>query len=220
MDHLEFILRPHTLPVADSNPLPPDLERRSTFNGSFHYKSLSIPSVLNTENIIPADDTSQRRLDQFPAKVNSDKLVFMPDFRALLAADGYHLSPDLKEQSNLSPPFTYKLIPDTPVLDKEIKTPAYGMSQRRLDQFSVKENNDKLVYMPDFRALLTADRYPLSPHRIEQSNLSPPFTYKSIPDPPVLDKEIKFPADNTSQRRLDQNPCLDYSCSHQLCRSA
>ena len=217
MDHLEFMLSPHTLPVADSNPLPPELERRSTFNGSFHYKSLSIPSVLNTENIFPADDTSQRRLDQFPAKVNSDKLVFMPDFRALLAADGYPLSPDLKKQSNLSPPFTYKSIPDTPVLDKEIKTPAYGMSQRRLDQFSAKENNDKLVYMPDFRALLTADRYPLSPHLIEQSNLSPPFTYKLIPDPPVLDKEIKFPADNTSQRRLDQMPIKTVTSPGEAC---
>lgn len=120
MDNHEFIQSLHTLPVSDSNPQPPNLERRSTFNGSLPYKSLSTPSVLNTESIIPVDDTSQRRLDQIPVKVNSDELVFMPDFRTLLTADSYPLSPDLIEQSNLSPPFAYKLIPDPPVLESSM----------------------------------------------------------------------------------------------------
>ena len=52
-----------------SYPLFPDLEMESTVFGTSVYNLQSNPPVLNNGSIIPTDDTSQRRMDQFSIKL-------------------------------------------------------------------------------------------------------------------------------------------------------
>ena len=50
-------------------PLFPDLEMKPTVFGTSVYNLQSAPPVLNNGSTIPADDTSQRRMDQFSIKL-------------------------------------------------------------------------------------------------------------------------------------------------------
>ena len=64
---------------CDSRLLFPDLEMRPTFFGTSVFNLQSDPPVLNNESGIPADDTSQRRMDQFSIKLvpTSSDVCFM-----------------------------------------------------------------------------------------------------------------------------------------------
>ena len=64
---------------CDSRLLFPDLEMRPTFFGTSVFNLQSDPPVLNNESGFPADDTSQRRMDQFSIKLvpTSSDVCFM-----------------------------------------------------------------------------------------------------------------------------------------------
>ena len=78
----------------------------------------------------------------------------------------------------------------------------------------ITENN---IYLPDFQALLAADVAPLSFDLDEQSTCPSSFTYKALLSPPVLPKCIKTPADDKTQRRLDQFSIKPVTASGDAC---
>ena len=68
--------------------------------------------------------------------------------------------------------------------------------------------------MPDFQDLLAADVAPLS---FDLSTCPSSFTYKALLSPPVLPKCIKTPADDKTQRRLDQFSIKPATASGDAC---
>lgn len=86
---------------------------------------------------------------------------------------------------------------------------------------------ENFLIIPDFQTLIEADRVPLSYNLEEQLAFSGLFTDQIFTVPPVLNRGLKIPADDTPQRRLDQfsikpvipscDPCLvsAHHSSHQ-----
>ena len=86
---------------------------------------------------------------------------------------------------------------------------------------------ENFLIIPDFQTLIEADRVPLSYNLDEQLAFSGLFTDQIFTVPPVLNRGLKIPADDTPQRRLDQfsikpvipscDPCLvsAHHSSHQ-----
>ena len=68
MDNFAHILDLRPLLFADSPPLFPGLEMQPTSFDTSVYHLLSAPPVLNMETKVPADDTSQRRINEYSIK--------------------------------------------------------------------------------------------------------------------------------------------------------
>lgn len=63
---------------------------------------------------------------------------------------------------------------------------------------------DNVIYLPDFQTLLVADRVPLFPDLNKQSNFPGSIPCTTLAGPKVFNKEIKTPAIDRPQHRLDQ----------------
>lgn len=76
---------------------------------------------------------------------------------------------------------------------------------------------ENFLIIPDFHTLIEADRVPLSYNLKEQLVFSGLFTDQIFSAPPVLNRGIEIPADDTPQRRLDQFSIKPVSPSCDAC---
>lgn len=100
MDNLAHILDFQPLLPADIPPLFPDLETQSTFFDTSDYHLLSAPPVLYMKTVVPSDDTSQRRINEYSIK------PVTPYNDVYLVAEDHGSHPELSsfESPKSSPP--------------------------------------------------------------------------------------------------------------------